>query len=477
MSSQLVVAEEPALDVAAITRAGAQEHGGVSLMQFTAIFRAHWRMSVAIALAVIVAAGIVTKLMPKTYTAVATLMVNYESADPLAGKEFPVGMLGSFMATQIELMQSSTVLGPVIDRLDLTTDPELAAGNRGGAATLRDWVEAALRRNLEIEQGRAGSQLMYVTASAHSAEKAADIANAVADVYLEQQLQRLNGPASERARQYARDLTDLKAKVAAAQENVTRFRGQTGAIDVDAKSDVDLELLSSLEHRLLDARNALRSNQARASGKQEVSQPVLASDTVRGLRAEEAKLAARMAQLRTELGPNHPQVVELQSQIDANQQSLQQALATYSSAAASDIAVSTSEVAALEKAVEAQRQKVLLNRQYRDQGAKYQLELESAQSVYKRALDGYDQIMFASQDRSSNVTIASRARPAVKADKPKPLKNMFLGTVLGMLLGVAIPFGLELLNRRVRCRDDLERDFGIPVLMEFPALSAPGAGG
>jgi len=29
-----------------------------------------------------------------------------------------------------------------------------------------------------------------------------------------------------------------------------------------------------------------------------------------------------------------------------------------------------------------------------------------------------------------------------------------------------------ILNRRVRCRDDLERDLGIPVLAEFAAVPA-----
>jgi hypothetical protein len=38
------------------------------------------------------------------------------------------------------------------------------------------------------------------------------------------------------------------------------------------------------------------------------------------------------------------------------------------------------------------------------------------------------------------------------------------------VLGLGIPLGYELFNRRVRCRDDLERHHGIPVLAEFGAL-------
>jgi uncharacterized protein involved in exopolysaccharide biosynthesis len=472
-SSQLVVAEEPVAEY--IDAPQAEAPTGLSVTQIVAIMSAHWRLSLIIFISVLALAAVVTKLMPKTYTAIATLMVSYEDNDPLASKAFPAGLPGGFFETQIALMKSSEVLDPVIERLQLGSDPEFAAGNRGGDATIRDWVEGKLRKNLDIEQGQGGSQLIYVTASANSAAKAADIANMVAVVYTEQLNERVSGPASERAKRYSEELADLKKKVEVAQDAVTKFRAHTGTIDLDAKVDLDMDTLTNLEHRLLDTRNALRSNEAHATGNQNVSANVLASSTVQKLREEEARLRSKMAQLRTEFGPNHPQVVELQSQIDANDASLSAALKTYSSAVSSDIVVGSNEVASLERAVEAQRQKVLEGRKFRDEGAKYELELESAQAVYKRALDGYDQIMFASTGHLANVNLASRARAPVKAEKPNAIKNMAIGAFLGLLLGIGGPFLFEMLNRRVRCRDDVERLFGIPVLTEFSPLLPPPA--
>jgi hypothetical protein len=40
----------------------------------------------------------------------------------------------------------------------------------------------------------------------------------------------------------------------------------------------------------------------------------------------------------------------------------------------------------------------------------------------------------------------------------------------GGFLGLVVPLVYELTNRRVRCRDDLERDGGVPVLAEFGAM-------
>jgi succinoglycan biosynthesis transport protein ExoP len=128
------------------------------------------------------------------------------------------------------------------------------------------------------------------------------------------------------------------------------------------------------------------------------------------------------------------------------------------------------------QAVAQQRTKVMTLRDEQGQGAKLMLELESAQSVYKRALDGYDRILFASSDKYSDVGLVSRATTPVKAASPNKIKLMMLGVMAGLALGLGLPFLYELFfNRRLRCADDIERSFGIPVLAQFDSyVVAPG---
>jgi capsular polysaccharide biosynthesis protein len=46
----------------------------------------------------------------------------------------------------------------------------------------------------------------------------------------------------------------------------------------------------------------------------------------------------------------------------------------------------------------------------------------------------------------------------------------------GIAVGVLAPLIYELLlNRRIRCRDDFERDLDIPVLMEFDRITLRSA--
>jgi succinoglycan biosynthesis transport protein ExoP len=447
---------------------------GTSRTQFITMFRAHWRQTVFIALALIVLLAAVLKLMPKTYTATATLMVNYDVNQ--GGKETPIGAIGSYMATQVELMQSDEVLLPAIDRLRLTQDSEFTAGFDGGDdAALRIWVLRNLRASLTVTQGR-GSQLLYLEAAASDSREAALIANTIVDVYLVEEHRLVNDPASRRAQEYSAQLTELQEKVGAAQEKVTHFRQRSGISDITAHNDVELQSLNALEQLLLAAQNARRTAEAKGIGDQAVSTNVLSSQMVQTLKGQLAAQKAQLAQLSATLGAQHPRLLELRSQIAATQGALRQEIRVYSNNNSTEVVADRQLEEKLQGAVESQRSKLLGVRGLQDEGARLLLELDSAQAVYKRALDGYDQIMFDSGGKLTNVTLMSNATPAVAPARPNKLKLMLLGVPLAIVFGLAAPLAYELwFNRRVRCRDDLERDFGMAVLAEFePRLPREG---
>lgn len=443
-------------------------HPGLSANQIGAIIWAHRKLTLAIALCVFSISVIVVRLLPRSYEATASLIINYEVNDPLGGKDFPVGLLGSYVATQIELMQSPMVLMKVVERLHLTNLKPYASGYKGDGTTLSEWAEKVLAKNLTVEQGRFGSQLIYVSYTADNPAEAAQVANAVADVYTEEQHLRQTGPASDRARRYTALLDDLKAKVSRAQEQVTEFRQRTGLLDSDSRIDIDMELLSTLQQRLVEAQNARRAAEAAGAQNGALADKVLSSSLIQSLKTQLADQESRMAESRATLGARHPEVLALQQQLDSTRSSLSRETQHYTGGASSDLAAARQLEQKLKQAVDEQHAKVLIARSLHDEQGKYLVELESAQSVYKRALDGYDQIMFASNDHYSNVDFVGRATTPLRASKPKTLKFLLAALISGLGLGFGLPALYELfINRRIRCRDDLERDYGIPVLAEF----------
>jgi uncharacterized protein involved in exopolysaccharide biosynthesis len=461
-----VVLPEP--NLAAVPEQEAQQ--GMSVAQFSAILLAYWKQIVLIAFVVILLGALIIKSMPKTYTATTTLIVSSDVKDPLAGRDFPAEMIASYVSTQIELLSSPIVLLPVIDQLKLMEDKDFTAGFSGSPDALREVVQQNLAAAIQVQRGT-GGQLLYVSASSKNPVTAATIANAVADVYIEQDRRRLNDPASERAQRYSEELAELREKATIAQDKVTAFRKANGIGDMNAGSDgTEGQTLGTLQQQLLETQNLRRSLEAKQTGVKGADDGTTTSTVL------DAQLA-QLAQLSSTYGPQHPKVRELNAQIALTRQSL----ANANRAVAANNEAELARTRELEKkylqAVAEQEAKVLKLRQAQDEGSKLVLELDSAKSVYKHALDGFDQIMFQAVANHTNVSVVRRAVPPLRASKPNKMKLMMGAVAFGLVLGIGLPLAYGLLvARRLRCRDDVERDFGIAVLAQLqavPALARP----
>jgi len=444
---------------------------GLSMAQITAIVLAHRKVSLIIASVMLVLATVAIKFLPKTFESTATVIVNYEINDPLSGQAFPIMLMDNYIATQIQLMQSAPVLSPVVQKLNLTHNKDLVAGYTG-KGPIEDWVRAALKKKLSISHN-SGTQLIYVTAESRNAADAAELANTVADVYISQQQERLNDPAVVQAKRYTQQLAELKEKVSAAQEKVSEFRQRTGLTEVTAGiNDTEAYVLNNLEGKYQEAVNALRTAEANQTSQNDLNRAATASPLVQTLRGQLATQQSQMAEYQTTYGPKHPKVMELASQIASTEQALNNELKNIGKSTSADIASARELVAKLKAAVEAQRAKVMSTKEKQDEGAKLALELESARAVYKQALDGYDKIMAAAGGRYSNVSLMNAAEIPIKSTKPNKQKLLMMAFVMSIFCGVGAPFLYELLmQRRIRCRDDLERDLGLPVLAEFDPMT------
>jgi len=447
-------------------------YSGLSPAQLFSVAWAYRKLSLAIAVAVLLLAVGAILTWPKTFIADATLMVSYEVNDASNGKDLPVGQVGNYIATQIELMQTPELLHEVVGRLQLTQDEDFRRGHREDRGTLNDWVAAKVAKMLSVYQAQPGSQLIHVVVAARDATLAAAVANAVVDVYKEQDAQRTNSQPGQRAQRYTAQLAELKGRVDAAQGVVTSFQQRHALIDDGNKNNVDLLLLTSLEARWQEALGARRNAEALATADQTVSDQVLGSSQAQALKAQIVVQQQRLAQLKRSFTALHPEVLDAELVLRDLKQTLASTVQTYSDNAGSTLAMARQLEAAAEAAVQQQRTRLLTRGGLLEEATRYRLDLETAQGIYKRAVEAYDQIMFASSSRTTNAVLISRAAPPVKAANSKLLVGLVLGTMLAIGLGLGIPQIYERFHRRVRCRDDLERHQGIPVLAEFNRLSA-----
>ena len=129
------------------------------MLSFRRVVRQQWQFIVATLLVTLLVAGGVTLLMPRTYRASAQMFVTAESeAGPFAASQFAQDQVRSYA----EIVNSPTVISPVIEELQLDETPE----DLGERITAEVPVDTAVL-NVFVEDS--------------SAERAAQIANAMSE--------------------------------------------------------------------------------------------------------------------------------------------------------------------------------------------------------------------------------------------------------------------------------------------------------
>jgi uncharacterized protein involved in exopolysaccharide biosynthesis len=119
---------------------------------------------------------------------------------------------------------------------------------------------------------------------------------------------------------------------------------------------------------------------------------------------------------------------------------------------------------ALKRDLAEQRKKVEALRDARSQSGVLLRDVDTAQKAYDAALQRYLVNKVESTARQTNVTILNPAAEPMLPLRPRMSVNLGVGLFVGILLGFAAVFFLELLDRRVRSTTDLEMGLEAPLL-------------
>lgn len=469
---------DPAVNPAPAMLPAAYLTPGISTGQVWAVLRYYrWIILGSMLLCAVVAGALSKLVLAKVYEATSSLYVDFDVNDPASGRDFPQMLATSYMSTQKALIESSGVLLPVIDKLGWAGRPEFTKGHvpaRDGE--LRQYLMQKVLAEQLVVAPYKDSRLITITWQGKDPKEVARAVNTVAETYVDIALRRALDPAADRAKQYSGQLEELRLKVDEAQAKVSEFRERTGLIDLEARIDIEAQNLIDLNQRQIALQDEARSAALRRSEYERLRQGGGAGDTnieflgnpyIQNLKTQLASQEAQLAELSKTLGPRHPEYVALQTEIATLRQQLARESELFQASVRGDAARAAGGAGGAVKAVEAQREKLLETRKLQEEGASLLRELQTAKLIYDRAVQGYETVLRASATKYSNVSVASLAPVPTKPIKPKARLNVVLGLFAGALLSIAACLGWELMNRRVRCAEDMEREMDAPVLAEL----------
>jgi succinoglycan biosynthesis transport protein ExoP len=435
--------------------------------QFLLALRARRKLFGFIMLATVVLAALVSLLLPKTYVSRASVLVD------------KTGEAIGFTETQADIIRSSKVALKVIKDLKLADNEETKKAfqsDTGGAGTIDDWLAETVLKKLKVDWTT--SSVIDIRYSSANAWLSAAVANGFAKGYV-QTVQDLSAePTRDSLSWFDDQLKGLRGNLDTATSNLQQFQKQRGFVSTDERFDVETSRLTELSTQLLAAQNqaqdaAIKQQQARsfvASGTSPENMPEIQGNPfIQSLKAEVLRSESRLQEMRTELGPNHPQLRAQISENQAMRQRLEAEMGKVVAGLGTTVRQSRERESELRSALESQRARVNQIKQSRNELESLQREVDTARSAFASAQERTLVNRAQTRQRQRQVSVLNEAVEPILPSSPKILLNIGLALAIGMMLAVAIIYLLEATDRRVRSRVEFEAYLPIPMLGELNA--------
>jgi capsular exopolysaccharide synthesis family protein len=462
-------------------------------------FRAYWRTIrkrwpfVVLAMIVgTVVAFVFTYRQPKMYEATCQVIIETMAPQVLPGSKDVVELgTGTYWAnkefyeTQYRIIQSTIVGQRTAERLGLQFDPDYAAGV-GPNRDLSN-VGRMLAGQLAVKSLK-DSRLAMITATDRKPQRAALIANTVADTYIEYNLDyKLEGARSAMS-WLAEQESELKRQLEDSELKLYKFKRDRNllAVSLDDKQSMLSQNLSSVNSKLTELHikileqdsKRLMIERARASiAEQQTLPEIRENHTIGGLHDSFIQLSKEYGELSSKYGAEHPRMKALSGQMASINKSYQEEIDAVLSAFQKSYQELVDNEKSLHKLMEQQRKEAIELSKLEVEYKPLQRASEQNTKMYGLIASRQKEIDITGPMRTNNVRVLERAIVPGAPVRPKPVQNLLVGLSLGLGFGIGLAFLIEALDNTLKTQADVEQFLGTPVLGLVPIIGAAGADG
>ena len=387
----------------------------------------------------------------------------------------------AFLGTQIQILQSDDLAWRTIQQLLLTENPDFAPPEQaqahtvpGRPAVLRDWLIRNFRDALNVERVR-DSRVLKVSFESTNAELAAQVANALANNYIEYNFHQRYDATRQASGWMEQQLNDLKTKVEKSQQALVDYQRRNAIVNINDKQDI-------LEGRLADLSKDLTAAESDVAQKQSTYQLAKSNPPQVALLAQNElleRLQERYADIQSQYidalgqyGPNYPKVVRLRAQVSEIQTLIDQERKRTVDRIQHDYLAALGKERLLAAAVAAETVQVGKLSQLLIQHNILKREFETNQQLYNSLLQRLKNATVTAGLRATNIHVIDPASAPVVPVRPRRLLNIAMGLICGLILGVTLAFIQEGLDNSVKTAEDAERLIAVPTLAVIPLRSS-----
>jgi polysaccharide biosynthesis transport protein len=448
----------------------------ISYRQLASIFRARRGTMLVVFVSVVALAAVLSAVVPKRYTAGASVVVDGRSKDLIDGSALLNLSIPGYLSTQVNIIKSERVTLRVIRELklgDVAANREDWMSDTDGQGDYESWLAVKIAKKLDARPAR-DSSVIDITYSARDPKYATAVANAYLKAYLDTSLDLRVDPAKK-----TNDFFDERTKLArqdleSAQNKLSKYQQSAGIVTTDERLDIENAKLNDLSARMIAQQSVAGDSSTRsaaAGASRDLLSDVMNDRVVAGIRSDIAREQAKLDELKQRYGDNHPQVMQSKAGITQLQAELNRESAKVASSLKVGNTIDRTRMAELGAALEEQRNKVMRMKLGRDQASVMQRDVENAQRAYETVIARVTQTNLESQSTQSNVSVLKHATVPGEASFPRMGLNLAIAAALGLLLGFPIALIREMRDRRVYVEEDVVRGLQVPMLATLPVVT------
>jgi capsular exopolysaccharide synthesis family protein len=443
-----------------------------------------------VAATVLVTTLVVTAFLPRWYLATAKVRVEKPEGEVRLFQAQSSGAYDPyFLQDQYRIMQDEKILYPVIERLGLNT--KLAASMGAPGATIPEDItyRYLVSKMLRVESQRSSS-LIEINVFAQDPPLAAEIANAIAQVYSDDRILLATSQQSEGLAKLGKELAAQQEVVSAQRDAVEKLRKDLNisGVDLNAKySDMEIETLRQMQNSLI----ALRVDAIGRKTRWERFKSIPLEDRMGLVNSElipdqniqnllQAYLIAdqKVTQLKGRLGEAHPDLVSAIENRAKMKEQLEALLRGYESG----LEIAYKEAQARVEELESQLAKAKVDQilSARDRMRPFEeaaQKLDDETRLYTTLKLTLRQREIDFQVPKRTIEILNTAVAARRPSRPNWLLNIASSVLFGLLLGVGLALTLEYFDTSLRDVADIEDRLKIPVVGVIPHQRDPARAG
>ena len=442
--------------------------------QYFLALKARRKAFITVLAATVFTAIVVALLIPKRYDAVATILIDARDEQTLAPARMSPRDRAGYIFTQMELIASGKVAQKVVRDLKLAQQPAIREDwekDTGGVGSIDEWIAAGLLEKLKVDSG--ASNILVVKYSANDPKKAAEIANAFAKAYLDVALDLRTEPSREAAAWFDEQIKSLRSDVTSAQSKLAAYQKAKGVSGADERMDVEYTRLAEINGELGRQKNATLDAQTRYKQAQDMLKDgisleafpeVLSNGYIITVKAALQAAESRLQENSEVYGEKHPAYQRTAAEVQGLRERLNNEAKKVVTGLGNAVAQNQKRVEELQVALKDQQDRINNMRESRVDLAVLTRDLDNAQRSYDGALGRAMALKVDSKVRQTNLAMLTPAVEPLKPAVPKVGLISGLSVVIGLLLAAGIVYMLEMMDRRVRSRSDLEARLAVPSL-------------